>query len=69
MKTYTIWSEGYVTNGERAGALKHGTAIGTSFVEACRTYFGDSPYYDYTSNTYWGCHLFDNEQLARVTFG
>lgn len=69
MRQYEIWSEGYITNGERAGAHFHGRAMGDTFAEACRRLFKDDYNYDDEKGTHWGCRLFDNEDDARKSFG
>lgn len=71
MKTFEIWSEGYVATGERAGARLHGTATGEDFRSACIAYFKTNPSTSFNAGTltYWGCRLFDNEVDARKAYG
>lgn len=72
MKTYEIWSEGFVTSFEAAGARFHGTSEGETFQEACENYAKKNEnfarYFNPTYLTFWGCKLFDNEADARNTF-
>jgi hypothetical protein len=70
MKTFDIWSEGFVTNGERGGAQKmREAAPGEDFKDACKRAFAGDHYYDADHNTYWGCRLFDNQVEAIRSFG
>lgn len=69
-KEYEIWSEGYRATGDSAGACFHGRIYASSFKEACIKYFGiDNIYFNEDNLTFWGCHLYDNEQKARKNFG
>lgn len=73
-KIYSVWMEGYSTNGNAAQAQFMGEAIAYDFNEAVKNIlimkewdlshlkYGNPP-------TYWGCKLFDNEKDARRAFG
>lgn len=72
MQTYSIWHEGYLTNGEQGQASLLGEASANSFDEAVtvlasnwdkteRHLFSQSP--DGTWR-FWGCRLFDNKTDA-----
>lgn len=69
MKCYSIWMEGFNITGSIARASFVGTFEANSFKEACQKAFKDKSYYDSESNTYYGCHLYDNESDARKSFG
>jgi len=58
---YEIWSPA----AENRGAICHGTATGTSFVEACRSHFEGDVAYSRDHHTYWDLPLFDNELAVR----
>lgn len=66
---YTIWMEGFLTNGDKAEAHLVGTFEAASFEEACQKAFEGDPLYNQERNTYWGCGLYDNEAAARKSFG
>lgn len=75
MTNYEIWTEGYITNGNRSDATYHGTFSGESFksaIEAFRNSLTDQysiVCIDINSLTFWGCRFFDNEQDARKLYG
>ena len=84
LKTYNIYSEGYITTGARAGAQFMGRAKGRNFHEACKNFFrrvigiyeleddglvAYDPYYNPTNNTYYACKLFDNLEEAQKCYG
>lgn len=69
MKTWEIWSEGYVATGQNAGAQLHGTAKAVTFGEAAEKLLAHDPFFDARQMRYWGCRLFDNEAAARWSFG
>lgn len=75
MKEFSVWAEGYVATGERAGAQLLGRASGRTFKDACIALFKKdstlqgATYFSVVSLTYWGCQLFDNETDARKAFG
>lgn len=77
MKTYNIWSEGYLCTGMEgrpADATYHGSHPGKTFKDACIKFFSikendDRGDFDAERLTFWGCHLYDNEVDARQTFG
>ncbi len=74
MRKYEIWSEGYRATGDKGNAWYHGEQEAESFQEACDIFFADPKndsegYYNSKTLTLWACHLFDNEEDARKTFG
>ena len=72
MKTWQIWSEGYMATGGSSGAVYMGKSQGDSFKEACDNFFTSEDQkrsYCSESMTYWGCRLFENESSARKSFG
>ena len=69
MKTFEIWSEGYIITGGSGTALLRGKIKADSFKEACDILFGGDRFYNPKNLTYWGCRLFDNETDARKAFG
>ena len=75
MKTWEIWSEGYIATGNCSTATYHGSIEASTFQEACDKFskqlknYEFFKYYDSKSLTYWGCKLFDNENDARKYFG
>ena len=73
MKTWEIWSEGYVATGNSAGAYFHGTAKGSTFKQACKNFAKTDKefkkYFDPKTMDFWGCRLFDNAGDARKSFG
>lgn len=70
MKTFDIWSEGYVATGESGRAqLMRADARGEDFKDACKRAFAGDHYYNAEYNTYWGCRLFDNQVEAIRSFG
>jgi hypothetical protein len=66
---YTIWAEGFATNGMSGGASYYGQGWGKSFEEACANRFRGDRLYNADTNTYWGCRLFQDEGDARASFG
>jgi len=70
---YEIWSEGYSATGDSSSAIHHGQAEGASFQEACENFAWVHPlfskYFNKERMTYWGCGLFNEEKVARKTFG
>ena len=73
MPTFDIWCEGYRATGQWSSANCLGTMKGEDFKAACvglmELIDPESHYYCDVGNTYWGCHLFDNELDARKSFG
>ena len=73
MKTYEIWSEGFIANGITLDATYLGTSEGNTFQEACENFAKkDEEFarcFDLDDLTYWGCRLFDNETEAREFCG
>ncbi|MHB0943408.1 hypothetical protein ACYCSU_17300 [Paenibacillus sp. ALE1] len=73
MKSYDIWSEGFVVTGGSGTAHFHGSSTGKDFKEACDRFAEANPefkeYYSSERLTYWGCRLFDNHADAAVSFG
>jgi hypothetical protein len=71
--SFDIWCEGFNATGERGDATQLGTAVGTSFEDACARFFESHPeksvYFNARDLTYWGCRLFDNEAAARKAYG
>lgn len=72
---YNLWSEGYRTNGESAGASYRGEWEGETLRDAV-ILFRDSisdkelkETIDTERLTLWGCRFFDNETEARKAFG
>ena len=75
MKTWQVWSEGYMATGESSTATLHGTFDGETFKDAVIA-FRDSLTDEYSKKcinidklTFWGCRFFDNESDARKSFG
>lgn len=70
---FEVWSEGYITSGERDGATFHGVWDGETFADACQAWADTTTdprkYFDRERLTYWGCRLFDNETDARKGYG
>ena len=74
MKTFQVWSEGYMATGEHGTAQYHGEWRAKDFKEACKTMMMSENwdmdnYYDEQANTYWACRFFDNEENARKAYG
>lgn len=73
MKTWEIWAEGYITNGDRSRAMLLTTVEAETFQEACDKHFAimdpTNYYYDSKELRYWACRLFDNGTDARRSFG
>ncbi|MGV6935849.1 hypothetical protein ACWA2B_10080 [Paenibacillus sp. CMM36] len=73
VKSYDIWSEGFVVTGGSGTAHFHGSSTGKDFKEACDRFAQANPefkkYYSSERLTYWGCRLFDNHADATVSFG
>jgi hypothetical protein len=71
MKTFDIWMEGFIVQGNEAEASFVATVRANSFREACIKHYKDNPsdYFDAEDLSYWGCRLFDNETKARISFG
>jgi DNA polymerase I-like protein with 3'-5' exonuclease and polymerase domains len=73
MKSWDIWSEGYMATCQSADATFHGSAMGSTFQEACDNFAASHPSFasDYNPKqlTLWGCSLYDNESAARRSFG
>ena len=73
LRRWEIWTEGYVTTGERGPAAYHGQYIGVTWdcaVSAWATENGLKV--DFTPGvgyTFWGCRLYDNGEAARASFG
>ena len=70
---FDIWSEGFLVTGmegQPAQARRHASGIeADSFQEACDKFFIADKLYNSERLSHWGCGLFDNEQLARRSFG
>lgn len=75
---WSIYTEGYATNGERAGAQLEGVGTGETFGEAVADYV--SKITDPTARAYWtrisdgtwahwGCRAFPTLEEAQRTFG
>ncbi len=78
MKSYELWMEGYVINGNRGTAQFLGCYTASSFRNAVLIYFDleylekdelETDMIDIDTLSYWGCRIFDSEQEARKTFG
>ena len=73
VKTYEIFSEGYIATGGSSGHVYHGSSTGETFKEACINYAKTNKefaeYFDENRMTYWGCRLFDNATDASKAFG
>ncbi len=70
--TYDVWSEGYSATGQYSRATYHGEWTGRSFEDACARWAAQTENpecYDAEYNTYWACKLFDNEDMARRSYG
>lgn len=70
---YDVWCEGFVVTGQSASAKYLGRYRDESFPAACRQAMQDLGWdersYNETTNSYWGCRFYDNEQDARKNFG
>lgn len=70
---FEIWTEGFVTNGERGSAMKYGEWRGSNFQDACNGFAKNHPefakYYRKEDMTWWGCRIFDNQLDAIKSFG
>ena len=76
MKTFEIWTEGYVVPECHARAWMIGIQEAETFEQACDLFIERHPEYkkyyrkDKDGNPIiWGCRLFDNEIDARKSFG
>jgi hypothetical protein len=74
MKTYSLWMEGYITQGNSSKADFLGTFEANSFENACDKWadtIKEKEYYERNGNiaSYWGCRIYDNEADARKSFG
>jgi hypothetical protein len=78
MKTWEVWSEGYLATGMEgvpAPAQKLGEAQAETFKDACDLVCSSSTFqvrqgnYDPVRLTVWGCRLFDNKEEAQKSFG
>ena len=74
MKFFDIWSEGYTIRGQKGPAQFITRSFGTDFRDACIYAYnlGDFEgygHFDEKTLTLWGCHLFDNQEDARKSFG
>lgn len=76
MKTWEVWSEGYLASGDRADTTFEGRAEAETFAEACRIacvergrWKIEPGSFDPKGLTVWGCRLFDNEADARRAYG
>ena len=76
MKTWHVWSEGYLATGDRAYATLEGIVEADTWPEACRKacveqgrWTEEPGGFDPKQLKVWGCRLFDNEIAARKTFG
>jgi hypothetical protein len=69
MKTYNIWVEGYVVNGDRGYGHLSGTIEAESFAEACAELYKGDMLFNKERLSHWGCRLFDNEADAKKGFG
>lgn len=67
---FDIWVEGYATTGDRSPCRHVCSGIeAETFEEACQKVFQGDTYYNSSSNTHWGCQLFDNQVDASKSFG
>lgn len=77
MNLIEIWIEGYVAQGNSAGASLLGSFTAKNFDDAIALYAAlgherldnDGKKNDRGFYTIWGCRLFDNEADARKAFG
>lgn len=74
MRTYEIWSEGYVASGNIGHAMLICEQEGESFRDACykasfHGKFNGLGTLDLENLTLWGCKLFDNQQDAMKKYG
>ena len=76
MKTYSLWMEGYIIQGNSSKADFLGTFKANSFIDACDKWSetlsdDEKQYYDKKENKawFWGCAIYDNEADARKSFG
>lgn len=77
MKTYNVYMEGYVTNGNVSPARFIGTGTGENFIEAakdaCIKAYGETETNRYFTvrngvPSYWGCRIYDNMTDASRSF-
>jgi len=71
-KKYSVWQEGFRTNGEEAHANCLGEYESTDFKSACVQAVKDNnleDLFDEDRLTVWGCRLFSTEKKARKAFG
>lgn len=68
MKTYDIYIEGFVMNGQSGHAGYIGSAKGNTFKEACAEFFKNSQYYNKENNTEWACGLYETLEEAQKSF-
>ena len=72
MPRFQVWSEGYRTTGESAGAQFHGEWEGETFPDACERFMketGQMRWYNRERNTFWGCRFFPSGNEAAKSFG
>ena len=74
MKEFQVWTEGYSTTGQHAGATYHGKFSGETFKDAVKAFSKTLPsrskaLVDLKRLTFWGCRFFDNGTDARRSFG
>ena len=72
-RTIEVWTEGFASTSQSAGAMSWGSTLARSLQEACGKIAVQKPkfkeYYDPARMTWWGCKIFDNEKDARRSFG
>lgn len=78
-RRFTLWIEGYAATGESATAQCLGTYEGVSLSDAAAAWYASQKDAKRRWGTFyvskegqpsvWGCRIFDNESLARESFG
>lgn len=74
-RAFEIWAEGWAATGDNGSAQLLGIGRGKTFLEACQDLANRKPEFakQFAIHdgipTHWGCRLFDNERLARASFG
>ncbi|GAB6989532.1 hypothetical protein [Paenibacillus pini] len=73
MRSYDIWSEGYVATGGSGRVYYHGYSSGESFKEACVNFARENnefnKYFDAERMSFWGCKLYSSSSDASASYG
>ncbi len=64
-----VWCEGHGAQGNPQPAHFIGCVVTDSFQDACDRLLGGDETYDSKTRTLWGCKLYENEAVARRSFG